>query len=134
MFELTFAAREAGKVADVINVSSSVTSAEAYNSLDEIMDIAWEVRSEDNAGFTLYQNTPNPFQGSTTIAFELPSEMKATLTLHDVTGRVLRSLEVSGQKGINSLQVEVQNLGTGVMYYTLQAGVHTATRKMVILE
>jgi hypothetical protein len=135
LFELTFATREAGKVSDALNVSSSVTSAEAYNAQDEIMDIAWEVRTEGNkAEFTLYQNTPNPFQGTTTIAFELPSEMKATLTLHDVTGRVLRTLDVSGQKGLNSLQVEVQNLGTGVMYYTLQAGVHTATRKMVILE
>lgn len=134
LFELTFASRDEGKVGDVLSVSSSVTAAEAYNAGDEVMDIVWEVRSGNKVDFALYQNTPNPFQGSTAIDFELPNQMDATLTIHDVTGRVLRTIVVSAQKGLNTVQVDVHNLGTGVMYYTLQAGVHTATRKMVIIE
>jgi hypothetical protein len=118
-----------------LDVTSSITKAEAYDNENKVMNVRWNLRNiNDSASFTLYQNTPNPFQGTTTIAFELPFDGPATLSIHDVTGRTVKTLNVSGQKGYNSLQLDVNELSTGVMYYTLQAGVHTATKKMVIIE
>ncbi len=135
LFELTFIAKNDGELTGNLDVTSSITKAEAYDNENKVMNVRWNLRNiNDSASFTLYQNTPNPFQGTTTIAFELPFDGPATLSIHDVTGRTVKTLNVSGQKGYNSLQLDVNELSTGVMYYTLQAGVHTATKKMVIIE
>ncbi len=135
LFELTFLPRAEGSIMSDIQLSSSITDAQAYDSENNVMNVRWEVRNGGNDGvFELYQNTPNPFQGTTSIAFELPSDMSATLTVHDVTGKMLKVLNINGVKGQNTIQYDVNELNKGVMFYTLQAGVHTATKKMVILE
>ncbi|MCO6493455.1 MAG: T9SS type A sorting domain-containing protein, partial [Phaeodactylibacter sp.] len=83
----------------------------------------------------LYQNTPNPFKGETLIGFNLPSDDKVTLTVSDVTGRVLRLVRMDGVKGYNNIALSSHTLpATGVLYYTVETSEYTATRKMVIIE
>jgi len=43
-------------------------------------------------GFSLSQNTPNPFNPSTTIRFTLPEAVRVTLAVYDVNGRLVRTL------------------------------------------
>ncbi|MDQ3141937.1 MAG: T9SS type A sorting domain-containing protein, partial [Bacteroidota bacterium] len=58
-----------------------------------------------------------------------------TLTIYDVTGKVLRVYEIKGQKGINSKLIEKTELnGHGVLYYQLDAANYTATKRMVVME
>ncbi|MCB0592217.1 MAG: T9SS type A sorting domain-containing protein, partial [Saprospiraceae bacterium] len=60
---------------------------------------------------------------------------KATLTIYDVTGKVVYSKTVEAAKGMNKEVISRTQVGsTGVMFYQLVSGDYSATKKMVILE
>ena len=42
--------------------------------------------------FALHPNTPNPFNPTTRLAFELPQRGRAVLAIYDVRGRAVRTL------------------------------------------
>jgi hypothetical protein len=81
----------------------------------------------------LHQNIPNPVTASTMIRFELAVAGAATLTVQDITGRVILTREMDGIAGLN--MVALDNLKTsGVLTYTLTSGDFVATRKMVVVR
>jgi hypothetical protein len=137
MFSVVFRAVEDVNVSEVMNVSSSVTEAEAYNRNGDLMGVALEFNSGVVAAdFDLYQNTPNPFRGETTIGFNLPEASTATLTITDVSGKVLQVVEGQFTKGYNEVTLKRSEMGaaTGVLTYQLDTDSHSATKKMIIIE
>ena len=65
----------------------------------------------------------------------MPTAAKATLNVFDVTGKVVAVRVVDASKGMNSEIFTREQLGaTGVLYYTLESGDFTATKKMIIVE
>jgi hypothetical protein len=129
-FSMTFTANADIMLSEALNINSRYTAAEAYNTNNELLDVELNFNAAAVATFELYQNTPNPFNGETTIGFNLAEDGAATLTIADVSGRVLNVIDVNGVKGYNS--VIVNNLpSVGVMYYTLATANETATKKMV---
>jgi hypothetical protein len=98
-------------------------------------NVKLDVRTAPVAGIELFQNEPNPFRGQTTVSFVMPSSAKATLSVFDVTGKVVAVRVVDAVKGLNSEIFTREQLGaTGVLYYTLESGDFTATKKMIIVE
>jgi hypothetical protein len=139
LFTLTFTATESGDLSRMLSISNNtrLTEAEAYNGKEEILDVTLTFRNGVAAGkdFALFQNEPNPFEGNTVIGFTLPEAMDATMTVYDVTGKVVRVIEGSYAQGYNEIKVNRKDLGaTGVMYYRLDANDFTATKKMVIID
>jgi hypothetical protein len=133
LFSLTFAAKASANLSELISVNSAVTAAEAYQGT-EVLDVALNFGgATQTAGFELFQNTPNPFNGVTTISFNLPTAATATLTVSDVTGKVLSVINGDYAKGLNQVQFS-SNTATGVLYYTLETADFTATKKMIIVE
>ncbi|MGB4850182.1 MAG: hypothetical protein WBP41_19820, partial [Saprospiraceae bacterium] len=60
---------------------------------------------------------------------------KVTLTLFDVTGKVLLVKDQESVKGYNTISVGSKTIpSVGVLYYRLDANEYTATKKMVIIE
>ncbi|UCH77510.1 MAG: T9SS type A sorting domain-containing protein [Candidatus Coatesbacteria bacterium] len=84
--------------------------------------------------FALAQNFPNPARGVTTVAFTLPAAAEAKVTLYDVAGRKVRTVDTAGREGENDLAVDVAGLAPGVYTYRLEAGGEAAARKMVVAE
>jgi len=85
--------------------------------------------------FELKQNMPNPYKGETMIGFNVPQSGRATLTINDVTGRVLKVVRGGFAKGANQIRIHSKDLpASGVLYYTLTAGEYTATMKMIIIQ
>ena len=71
----------------------------------------------------------------TQIGFYLPKADQATLTLHDMRGRVLKVIRADYDRGYHQLEIKRSELPTtGVLYYTLETGDYAATKKMVIVE
>ena len=122
----------------MIDVTSKVTPAEAYvGQTHEIRDVVISTRGAvTNVDATeLYQNEPNPFRGQTVVGFNLAEAAAATITVFDVTGKVIVNENLNGVKGYNTVNFSANQLGTsGVLYYTLESGEFTATKKMIIIE
>jgi hypothetical protein len=136
LFTITFQATAGGQLSEMLSLTSKVTEAEAYNTSEEIKDLKLTFRgSEAGADFALFQNEPNPFKASTLIGYELPAAGNVTLTIFDVTGKVMFVKEQESVKGYNTIQVMRKDVpGIGVMYYRLDAGEYTATKKMIVIE
>jgi hypothetical protein len=136
LFTLHFNVVTPGRLSDMINLNSKETQAEAYNTSDEIKDLKLSFRGlESGAEFALYQNEPNPFKGNTLIGYDVPEAGAVTLTVFDVTGKVLVVKNANAVKGYNTITVSSKELpAVGVMYYRLDANNYSATKKMVIIE
>jgi hypothetical protein len=139
VFTMSFVANRSGKVSEMLGLSSRVTAAEAYmGSSLAVSEVVLEVRGgtvSEGISFELSQNEPNPFRDQTVVNFTLPEAGQATLTVFDVTGKVLNVTKVDGVKGMNSVVYTKDDFGTsGVMYYQLESGDYTATKKMILIE
>ncbi|MCB9344610.1 MAG: T9SS type A sorting domain-containing protein [Lewinellaceae bacterium] len=85
--------------------------------------------------FVLFQNTPNPFDKTTTITFRLPESAEARLTVFDAQGRVLFSKTAEYAQGINAEIIDGTQLGSsGMLYYKLESGNHAAWQKMMLIR
>jgi hypothetical protein len=136
LFSLVFRAKTDANLSDLLGVGSRYTMAEAYGKNDELKNVAIQFSNGVIAGgdFELYQNIPNPFKNRTLIRFQLPAAADATLTISDVSGKVLKLVRGSYAKGLNQIELNSQELPTGVLTYTLQSGEFVATKKMIVLE
>lgn len=137
VFSVVLRAKADAELSEVVGISSRITKAEAYNTAGDYMDVAINFSNGTvaSAGFELYQNTPNPFKGQTVIGYNLPADAQVTLTISDVTGKVLMLTRQDGAKGYNQLVVNSNQLpAAGVLYYTVETAEFTASKKMIIIE
>ena len=82
---------------------------------------------------SLLQNIPNPVSTSTRIIYELKENMPVELTLSDITGRPVMTLETGFRTaGQHSITVDCSGIPSGFYSYTLKAGDTVITRKMII--
>ena len=90
--------------------------------------------------FQLKQNYPNPFNPSTTLSYELPSRSDVTLSVFDVSGRLIRTLRQAEQPAgayrvqWDGLDASGNPVGTGVYFCHLIAGDFEQTIKMLYLK
>ena len=135
LFTLNIKANADIQLSEVLSIGSQFTVAEAYNNQGQLLDTKIDFKGSSNvASFKLYQNEPNPFQAQTNISFLMPEAGKVTLSIHDVRGKMLQVIEGQYPAGKNMVQVNGQELPTGVLYYTLSSGEFTATKKMIVLQ
>ena len=139
LFTLVFRANKGVQIGQAISINSEVTAAEAYDATLETKAVRLNVRTNrgvvETGVFELNQNEPNPFNKQTTVTFNLPNASPATLTMYDVTGKVLRVYEIEGLKGLNTKVINKSELnGNGVIYYQLDAANYTATKRMIVIE
>ena len=101
--------------------------------------------------YTLFQNYPNPFNPSTTIKYQLPSNVKSEranvkLRIFDILGREVATLVNQKQKPgsyeveFNSNSGNDRNLTSGIYFYRLQVytlgrvGDFVETKKMILMK
>ena len=99
------------------------------------------------SAFGLFQNSPNPFNPSTTINYQLKEQsssagplIPATLNIYNIRGQLVRTL-VNEERLPGSYSVtwdgKDQNgkqVSSGVYFYRLQAGDSQASKGMVLLK
>jgi hypothetical protein len=89
--------------------------------------------------YALHENYPNPFNGRTEIAYDLPKPSNVTLSVFDITGRLVYQATLLDQiAGKHSLiwdsRQAGRDLASGVYLYRLQASDFAASRKMLLLK
>jgi aminopeptidase N len=80
---------------------------------------------------TLHAPQPNPARGLATLRFSLPNAQDVTLTVHDVAGRLVRTL-ARGRHEAGHHAARLAGLPAGVYLVRLGTGRATETRKLVI--
>jgi hypothetical protein len=145
VFTLTFLARKAGQLSDLLSINSSYTPAEAYlfkaesNAYHRAEVLLQFIGNQEEviAGgrYELYQNQPNPFNNTTQIGFYLPKTTDATLRIFDASGRMLKQIKGEYGQGYNSIVIDGAELGEhGLMYYQLETNEFTDTKKMIFVR
>ncbi len=92
--------------------------------------------------FALGQNTPNPFNPSTSISFQVPQgeSARVSLEIFNIRGMKVRTLiDAVREPGEYTLfwdgrDADGRKASSGVYFYRMRAGEFTQTRKMVILK
>ena len=90
--------------------------------------------------FGLVQNSPNPFNPSTLIAYDIPESGDVQLTVYNTLGQTVRTLvqeyQVAGRYRVewNGRDELNHQVASGIYYYRLEAGSYTAVRPMVMLK
>lgn len=121
------------KVQEQEKIIAGLTDENGRTSADELEE------SLDSPGgsskLELLQNTPNPFDQSTTIRYYLPEgTQKAQLFIYNIDGQQVRSMELT-ETGEGAMTITAGELGAGIYFYTLYAdGEVSQTRKMILTE
>jgi len=110
---------------------------DAYDSVTGKIVAVPEVAVDDAApaSFAVAQNSPNPFNPTTTINYTVPESGNVTVDIFNVAGQKVASL-VNGQMsaGSHSVVWNAAKCSAGVYFYTVKAGNHTKTMKMTLLK
>jgi hypothetical protein len=85
--------------------------------------------------FALGQNFPNPFNPSTTVVFDLPTNAVVRLEVFNALGQVVGDL-VSGEvaAGRHSVRFDASHLPSGLYLLRMQAGDFVAMRKINLIK
>jgi hypothetical protein len=140
LFTMTFKAETTVTLSEALSLNSSVTAAEAYVGAGyDQQNVNLTFRNGgatlEAAVFELYQNEPNPFNNETLISFTLPKASAATITVMDVTGKTVKVIRGEYAKGYNEVKLTSNDLGAaGLLYYQLESGEFTATKKMILID
>jgi hypothetical protein len=96
--------------------------------------------SDTPAKFALRQNRPNPFSSITVIAFDLPEETGARITVYDTHGRIIKRLTnknyEAGRHSVAWLGDDERGsrVGSGVYFVRMQAGDFDDMKKVMLLR
>ncbi|MCB0649379.1 MAG: T9SS type A sorting domain-containing protein, partial [Saprospiraceae bacterium] len=134
---LRLKAEQSGKLSEMISIDNSFLNSEAYTGSDITpTDIQISVAGAKDLSPILYQNTPNPWRGETTIGFDLPESGSVKLTVSDITGRIIINRTIQGMKGANHITLNKSEMGlsSGVLMYKIEFGGQTFVKKMIVVE
>jgi hypothetical protein len=90
--------------------------------------------------FELGANHPNPFNPETEISYDLANDCWVKLSIYNISGQKVKTLvdrfEAAGHKTVkwDGRNEQGEQVASGVLFYRLEAGEFTATKKMVLLR
>ena len=86
--------------------------------------------------YNLYQNTPNPFNPLTEIAFDLPERSKINLEIYDITGARVKILIENKvlNAGKHVVSWDAGLYSAGIYFYRIKAGSFSSIQKMILLK
>ena len=158
-YNMTFVDLKAGhaaRIGDVLEISAdspnpligvqpvrhTVTVDDVKSSTIQLEDlIVYEIPAETE----LLRNYPNPFNPETWIPYHLSEDADVNLTIYDISGEVVRDIDVGHQTAAKydtrakAIYWDGRNrfgeqVASGIYFYHLDAGDFSGTRKMVILK
>ncbi len=131
-----------------LNINTSLTNIACsgkVNGLSFTQNVQVGVGSDDPLippmQTSLLPNYPNPFNPSTTIAYQIKEDQgRISLCIYNVKGQLVKTLidgvQSAGTHQVvwNGTDVNGAPVSSGIYYYTLKSGEHTQTRKMMMVK
>jgi hypothetical protein len=133
---LEFTAKRKGTISSALSLTDRITKTEAYDNTG-VKPALIQFRSvkEEYNEFALFQNSPNPFTDQTVIGFVIPKSGEFAMSFFNGEGRELLLIEKEGKRGYNQIQLSAGDIrAEGVIYYKLESGDHSASKKMVVVK
>lgn len=148
----TYSYRLTASLGDTVLVDSAEFPFEKQGAVAAaVSDGAWTLRGWNRdgdippvnvaSGLILHPATPNPFNPTTTLAFELPTTEAVTLRVYDLQGRLVRSL-LRGEvlsPGRNEAVWDGRNdsgrrVSSGTYFWRVEAGQFSEIGRMVMVK
>ncbi len=93
----------------------------------------------------LFQNFPNPFNPETWLPYQLAADAPVSFRIYNAHGQLMLELNLGTQAAGKYLNRDAaaywdgrnqsgEMVSSGIYFYTLQAGLFQATRRMLILK
>ena len=83
--------------------------------------------------FVVTQNYPNPVKGVTQFEIELENRTQVNVEVYNLMGqKVMTSNRGQMNSGQHRIQLDMSNFAPGLYFYTVNAGSHIVTRKMIV--
>jgi parallel beta-helix repeat protein len=92
------------------------------------------IPKSNSADFTLFQNSPNPFNDGTEINFEIPQKANVQFRIVDLFGRIIENREIKAIKGLNTIKINSKELTTGMYFYEIEYKSKVKRLKMLVVE
>ena len=134
-FSITFRAKKAGFLSQMLAISNRITPSEAYGAFPSMermdLQLAWDAATAQNRGFELFQNQPNPFSTNTQIPFYLPEAGLVRISVFNELGNLMLSHQQYFESGPNAFELNAANIPPGgLLFYKVESTSGAAVRKM----
>ena len=87
------------------------------------------------AGYLLGENFPNPVSTTTTIDYTLPAPGRATISIFDNTGRLVKTVvDQEMDAGAHSVVVDTSDLPSGLYLYRMVSGRFSESKTMTVTK
>lgn len=134
-FQLVMEGNATARLSNILEINSDITSAIAYNTADESMDIDLRFEDAEITSVIFAQNKPNPFLSETTVEFNLPEAMEVTFKVFDGSGKLIYKTTNNYTEGSNALKLGEQ-LGEyrGILFLKMEAAEFSEVKRMIRIE
>ena len=120
--------------------AAKIASGVALPVLDLASNVASGLAIHDRSiaapeAYTLFQNSPNPFNPATQIRYQLPESAPVRLTVFNSLGQeVARLVNTPQNAGAYTVSWDAADFSSGLYYYQLEAGEYKDVRKMLLIK
>jgi hypothetical protein len=106
------------ELSDKFDSLVAATKGQRINNNEKETILQVELANKDNV--ILYQNQPNPFDGSTVIRFFIPENTTGTayVAFYDMYGKEVNKVEIK-EKGFGKIEANTENLASGIYSYSI---------------
>tara|TARA_Y100000817_G_C16855640_1_gene543878 strand:+ start:402 stop:2813 length:2412 start_codon:yes stop_codon:yes gene_type:complete len=123
-------------------VADSWAASNDFGTPGEVNSVFLSINSRENipSQFILNRNYPNPFNPNTTIEYQLDRDQHITISIHDVLGRKIRTLENGIRRaGNNQISWDAiddygRQVAGGVYICSMKGGGAIRSMKMILLK
>lgn len=135
LYYLVFDAKSNSTLSQSIALDATSLTAELYDENLDIHEIALSLRSDELAVLTVDQNTPNPFEGLTTVSFYTPVDSDVIVEVSDLAGKALYRSKQYYTRGQHSIEFDADDLGAqGILFYTVSNEQQSVTKRMIAIR
>lgn len=119
-------------------LQQEIVAGESVEIVQPLPELILQFKDNSKAGvplIVLAQNTPNPFNPVTRIAFSLPRAAQVRLTIYNLRGRHVATL-VNDKlaEGEHAVEFDGGAMSSGVYFYLLEFGAQKLVKKMLLAK